>query len=483
MHLEKVLKSSDRMEEQHNHPLESESSPMLGFLRKAISSRKRQIGLIYGLAKRNAARSRYRSSLLILGIVLTIALETGIVISVDTLYDNFVFNYRNQNYTDISIIPKEWVGLPTLRSITRDVSSVAGVTKASPVYTIPANRLVKDQYPESNILIYGIDPMSHPDFPTINITEGKRELNENTIIVSQKLFLDSGFGIGDSVDLEDFKTDLALDPSKFKSSTFKIGGVMNDPSFIGNNVGYLFILIHIETLFDIIPRGERPHTLRAKIDVYVENLLDLNLIHERIKDEVGVDSYVWAEKDVSEFRATGIRAYQTAMNLVILASFVVEFLFITNILAIAIRDRSREFGILRAFGTNSRQLLGIISMEILIYSIIGSVLGIFGGIGFASVIVGLMQSFYPTLEFQALSLHPTSLIATFSSGIFVALISGLYPLFIALSTPVIRNIHSEMRTEHSSIVLLENWKHTVVMGILLALTGFILQFFVGPSRF
>ncbi|MFX1506455.1 MAG: FtsX-like permease family protein [Promethearchaeota archaeon] len=483
MHLEKILKSSDRMEEQRNHPFESESSPMLGFLRKVISSRKRQIGLIYGLAKRNAARSKYRSSLLILGIVLTIALETGIVISVDTLYDNFVFNNRNQNYTDISIIPKEWVGLPTLRSITRDVSTVAGVTKASPVYTIPANRLVKDQYPESNILIYGIDPTTHPDFSTINITEGKQELNENTIIVSQKLFIDSGFGVGDTVNLDDFKTDLVLDPSKFKSSTFKIGGVMNDPSFIGNNIGYLFILIHIETLFDIIPKNERPNTLRAKIDVYVENLLDLNLIHERIEDEVGIDSYVWAEKDVSEFRATGIRAYQTAMNLVILASFVVEFLFITNILAIAIRDRSKEFGILRAIGTNSKQLFAIISMEILIYAIIGSVLGIFGGIGFASVIVGLMQSFYPTLEFQALSLHPTSLIATLSSGIFVALISGLYPLFIALSTPVIRNIHSEMRSGKSSIVLLENWKHTVVMGMLLALTGFILQFFVGPTRF
>lgn len=483
MHLKKVLKSSDRMSKHHNHPLESETSPMKGSLRKTISTKKRHIGLIFGLAKRNAARSKYRSSLLILGIVLTIALETGIVISIDTLYDNFVFNNRNQNYTDISVIPKEWVGLSTLLSITEDVSTVAGVTKASPVYTIPASRLVKDQFPESNILIYGIDPKTHPDFSTINITEGKREIYDNTIIISNKLFLDSGFRVGDSVDLKDFKTDLVLDPSTFKSSTFTIGGVMNDPSFIGNNVGFLFILIDIKTLNNIIPRAERANILRAKIDVYVDNLLDLNQIHERVKDKVGIGSYVWTEKDISEIRATGIRAYQTAMNLVILASFVVEFLFITNILAIAIRDRSKEFGILRAVGSNSKQLLAIITTEILIYSVIGSFLGIFGGIGFASVIVGLMQSFYPTLEFQALSLHPTSLIATLSSGILVALISGLYPIFIALSTPVIKNIHSEMRSGKSSIILLENWRQTVVMGILLALTGFILQFFVGPSRF
>ncbi|UCG03874.1 MAG: FtsX-like permease family protein [Candidatus Heimdallarchaeota archaeon] len=456
---------------------------MKGSLRKTLSTRKRQIGLIFGLAKRNATRSKYRSSLLILGIVLTIALETGIVISIDTLYDNFVFNNRNQNYTDISVIPKEWVGLSTLRSITKDVSSVAGVTKASPVYSLPASRLVKEQFPESNVLIYGIDPKTHPDFSTINITEGKRELHDNTIIISHKLFIDSGFRVGDSVDLKDFETDIVLDPSTFKSSRFTIGGVLNDPSFLGNNLGYLFILINIRTLFNIIPQAERPNILRAKIDVYVENLLDLKIIQEKVKDKVGVRSYVWTEKDISDIRSSGIRAYQTAMNLVILASFVVEFLFITNILAIAIRDRSKEFGVLRAVGSSSKQIVLLISVEILLYSIVGSFLGIIGGIGFANIIVGLMQSFYPTLKFQALSLHPSSLLATLASGIAVALISGLYPIFIALSTPVIRNIHSQMRSGKSSFVLLENWKHTIIMGFLLALTGFILQFFVGPTRF
>ncbi|MFX0013830.1 MAG: ABC transporter permease [Promethearchaeota archaeon] len=451
-------------------------------LRKAIGVRKRQIGLIFSLARRNATRSPYRSSLLILGIVLTVALETGIVISVDTLYDDFIFSNRNNNYTDISVIPKTWVNLSSLRSITREVASVAGVTKASPVYTIPVNRLVKEEFPESNILIYGLDPKTHPDFSNINITTGKREVKGNTVIISKKLFIDSGLRVGDVVDLAEIGTDF-LEPNLLTSTKFKIGGVMNDPSFFGNNVGYLFIMINIQTLYEIFPKADRASILRGKIDVHVENLLDIKKINENIKDKVGLGSYVWTEKDISEIRVTGIRAYQTAMNLVILASFVVEFLFITNILAIAIRDRSQEFGVLRAVGSSSRQLIAIISIEILIYSIIGSFLGIVGGIAFASVIVGLMQSFYPTLEFQALSLYPSSLLATLSSGIVVALISGLYPIIIALSMPVVRNIHSEARAGRSSTILLENWKQTVIMGVLLALTGFIMQFFIGPSRF
>ena len=191
---------------------------------------------------------------------------------------------------------------------------------------------------------------------------------------------------------------------------------------------------------------------------------------------------VTSPKGFSEIKATGIRAYQTAMNLVIIASFFVEFLFITNILAIAIKDRQREFGILRAVGTDSRHLIEVIAIEILIYSIIGSIIGLIVGITFSNVLMSLMSAFYPSLVFESISIHPSSLIATFSSGIIVALIAGLYPIFLAITMPVIQNIHSRMRTAKSFDVL-TNWKYTAGAGILLALTGFILQFFVGPSRF
>ncbi|MFX0211937.1 MAG: ABC transporter permease, partial [Candidatus Hodarchaeota archaeon] len=73
--------------------------------------------------------------------------------------------------------------------------------------------------------------------------------------------------------------------------------------------------------------------------------------------------------------------------------------------------------------------------------------------------------------------------ATFSSGVIVALISGLYPIFLALSMPVVQNIHSRMRTRKYSSEYFSYWKYTVSMGVLLAITGFSLQFFIGPSRF
>ncbi|MFX0182920.1 MAG: ABC transporter permease [Candidatus Hodarchaeota archaeon] len=445
-------------------------------MRNSFQKNMEESQLAFGLAKRNVSRSKYRSFLLIFGILLTIALETGIVVSVDTLYDDFIFDNRNQNYTDIRVIPQQWHNLSRLTTLSRDIKSVSGVSRASPVYSILVTPEIIGQDYRTNILIYGIEAKTHPDFPRLNITDGGRRVAGNTVVISQNLQQAIGFHVGDTFEAEE--PELGIGPKELR-----IGGIMSDSSFFGNNIGYQFILVDIETLYEIVPDEHRINILSAKIDVSVNNLAKIKKTSENIKDKVGVDYFVLIEKRISEIQATGIRAYQTAMNLVILASFVVEFLFITNILAIAIHDRSKEFGILRAVGCGSTQLIAAITIEILIYSFIGGILGIISGIGFGSLLVWLIQFFFTTYEFQALSLNLTSLLATFASGIIVALISGLYPIFIALSTPVVQNIHSRMRTRKSSTEFFSYWKYTISMGILLAIVGFSLQFFIGPSRF
>ncbi|MFX1283028.1 MAG: ABC transporter permease [Promethearchaeota archaeon] len=433
-----------------------------------------QVWIPFNLAKKNVICSKYRSTLIILGILLTIALETGIVISVDTLYDDFILDNRNQNLTDISVIPTKWANLSTLRSLAKDIQSISGVSRASPVYALYSTQILSEELPGSNTLVYGIDSKTHPDFNFLNITKGKREVSRDTVIVSQRLLEYSGFNVGDT-----FITppELGLIPKQFT-----IGGVMSDLSFFGNNAGCYFILVDIENLLEVIPDSQQASLLNAKIDISCKDLLNIKKTGENIKDELGMDFLVF-KKDISEIKAIGIHTYQNAMNLVIIVSFIVEFLFITNILAISIRDRSREFGILRAVGQDSTQLLCSIAIEILIYSTIGTIFGMFIGTWFAYLLVGLMQNFYPTLNFQALSLQSSSLIATFASGIIVALISGFYPLFLALSMPVVQNIHSHMRSGRSSVNIFSYWKYTISVGVLLAITGFLLQMHVGPSRF
>ena len=439
-----------------------------------IRTTKTQTRLMFGLALRNATRSKYRTVLLIFGILITVALETGIVISVDTLYDDFIFDHRNQNFTDITVHPRDVPLLEELQTLAETVQKVPGVSRASPVYYIEANRFL-DVETSDKVLVYGIDQESHPDFTHLQVIEGDLEVSGYTVMISESIQNAVNAEIGNPIPISSNYPDLDV-------PEVTVGGVITDEPYIGNKLLHSFVLVDIEILYNIIPEDQRQLTLTSKIDVSVENLIRIKQTSENIKDEVGLDNIVIIEKLISEIEATGILAYQTAMNLVILASFLVEFLFITNVLAIAIKDRSKEFGILRAVGINSGQLIVLIALEILLYAILGSILGIFAGIGLSTILVGLIDSFYLGVEIEAISIHPLSITAAFLSGITVSLISGLYPIFLALNTPVVQNIHSRMRTAKSTNIL-SNWKYSVGSGILLSLTGFLLQFFVGPTRF
>ncbi|MFX0125194.1 MAG: FtsX-like permease family protein, partial [Candidatus Hodarchaeota archaeon] len=432
---------------------------------------------MFSLARRNVTRSKYRSLLIVLGTLLIIALETGIIVNIDTLYDDFILDNRNNNFTDITIIPTEWTNLSRLKTIAKDVRSRPGVTQASPVYTLYSGQILQRKLPDSKIMAYGIDPISHPDFSSLNITEGSPIVSDHTIIISESIQKMTGLKVSETV--------FTPPQTGYQTMNFTVGGIMSDISLFGNNIGYLFILVDIDTLYDIVPDHQRTTFLHPKIDVQVKDFLNIKKTGNDLKDHMGHDYQVWVEKSFSQLKLTGIKSYQAAMNVVILASFVVEFLFITNILTISIRDRSREFGILRTVGADTKQLIATIVIEILIYSIIGSLLGLILGVGAAWVLADIMQDFYPSLVIESLKLLPLSLFAIFLSGIIVSLIAGLYPIFLMISMPVIQNIHSRMRSGKSkySRYFPAYWKHTVGMGALLALTGFILQFFVGPSRF
>jgi ABC-type lipoprotein release transport system permease subunit len=408
--------------------------------------------------------------------ILTVALETGIAISVDTLYDDFILDHRQKNYTDITVSPKTWVNLSTLTSTADQIRKISGVAKAGPTYYISVDQFA-DIGVTTQTLLYGIDSKTHPDFRHLNVTEGRRIVSGNTVMISKKIQEDIGLVVGQTYNLAE------ADP-RLNDLVVTIGGVFSSNSAFGNKLLNLFVLIDIQTLLNTIP-VEYHSLATAEIDIEVTNLLEIRRTGENIKDfinDIGNEYWVFLEKDISDIEATGIRAYQAAMNLVVLSSFIVEFLFITNILAIAIRDRQKEFGIFRAVGTESFQLIGIITAEILIYSIIGSTIGIFVGIGFSNILVSVLDVFYTGLTFESLSIHFSSIFASFLTGLIVALISGLYPILLALKTPVIQNIHSRMRSGKSA-KFIKNWRLAVGMGVLLACTGFILQIFIGPSRF
>lgn len=426
----------------------------------------------FTLPFRNVRRNRWRTCLIMIGIAISVGLETGIAITIDSLYEDFINSHRGENFTDITIHPKKNSTIGEMNSLIEVVKSIKGVERASPVATITyMDELSALTTIPNNIIIYGLEPDSHPDYPHIILNDGNHTLERREAIISQSianfLYVDPGQKVHLS---NQSKYD-------FRGDTVTISGVMDDKSHFGNYIGYFFVLMDLDYLISLFTTESH---LNFQIVVKVNDFVSINSIAERIEYAIGLDYYVYREKSISQHDVLAIRSYQAAMNLIIIASFVVEFLFITNILAINVRERSKEFGVLRAVGSSKRQIIKSLGTEILIYSGIGSFIGIIIGLGFSIILIGFLNISYPKVTIEALVLNPNSIISTYITGILVAFISGLYPIFLAISLPVIQNIHWTMRGKK---ITSKKWIYFLLAGTIITVVGIGTTYFIGPSRF
>jgi ABC-type antimicrobial peptide transport system permease subunit len=110
----------------------------------------------------------------------------------------------------------------------------------------------------------------------------------------------------------------------------------------------------------------------------------------------------------------------------ILAIFV-GGLAVLNTMLMAVMERTREIGVLRAVGWNKRNVLGLILREALILSVLGGA----GGIGIAFLLAGGMQS----LPGIGQAIQPAWSVEIFLRAISIALllgvVGGIYPAFRA----------------------------------------------------
>ena len=84
-----------------------------------------------------------------------------------------------------------------------------------------------------------------------------------------------------------------------------------------------------------------------------------------------------------------------------LVALVVGAFLVGNTLAMTVGERTRELGLLRAAGTTSRQVLGIVLRQALALGIVGSLVGVAAGILLATAMIGFLSSTRAVLSERA----------------------------------------------------------------------------------
>jgi putative ABC transport system permease protein len=106
--------------------------------------------------------------------------------------------------------------------------------------------------------------------------------------------------------------------------------------------------------------------------------------------------------------------------------FVGAFL-IFNTFSITVAQRIREFGLLRTLGASRRQVLRTVILEALAIGVIGSLLGLAGGVGFAPAINALFKAVGIDLPNTGTVLKARTVIVALIVGVGVTVVASLVP--------------------------------------------------------
>src|SRR5215213_5950900 len=107
---------------------------------------------------------------------------------------------------------------------------------------------------------------------------------------------------------------------------------------------------------------------------------------------------VKSRDDYVEFRAAGFTQILNLLYVLLALSVIVSLFGIVNTLALAVFERTREIGMLRAVGMTRRQARRMIRHESVMTSLLGAALGLPVGIGLAALATGSLRDYGVTLE-------------------------------------------------------------------------------------
>ena len=161
--------------------------------------------------------------------------------------------------------------------------------------------------------------------------------------------------------------------------------------------------------------------------------IDLDLGEDPTAAEIERVTATLTEPFVLETPADAARRFASAQEdfvgvalLFGLVALVVGAFMVGNTLAMTVGERTRELGLLRAAGTTSRQVLGIVVRQALALAVLGSIAGVILGVVLAAAMIGFLSATSAVLA-VGLPLPIGGLLVAFALGVAVTLIGALVP--------------------------------------------------------
>jgi putative ABC transport system permease protein len=405
------------------------------------------------VALKGLAGRKLRASLTAISIVLGVAMISGTYVLTDTINNGFntIFTQSYQN-ADVVITGKaafdsadgNTVEPPSMpQSLLPKIQRLPGVALAAGSVTTSSLKLIGKNGKVISTggapsLGFSVTPSGQPFNPT-KLTEGRWPHGASQVVIDKATASGNGFHVGDRIGVQ------AFGPAR----TLRISGIAEFP---GVSVGgATFAILDQPTAQVLFHKPGQLDAIRvqSKAGVKTPELVS------QIRPVLGPTQVVrtgtqQAKKDKDQ--AGGFISFIKYALLAFagIALFVGAFV-IANTLAITIAQRTREFATLRTLGASRRQVMRSVVIEAFVIGVLGSLVGLFLGLGIAKLLNTLFVAIGIDLPHGSTVFSTRTIVVSLLVGTLVTLFASIRPARRATRVPPIAAVRE------GSVIPVSRW--------------------------
>ena len=236
--------------------------------------------------------------------------------------------------------------------------------------------------------------------------------------------------------------EVAIDTSTADNENLKIGDTFR---IAGDRAVTAYKIVGLQRLGDTdsggastaaltLPEAQRVTDKRGKLDgiqASAEDGVSARELRARIDRALPPQVQVETGQEAAARQSDDIKSDLSFFTIVLLVfggvTLLVGSFLIFNIFNITVAQRIRELGLLRTLGATRGQVLRSVVLEAAVIGVVGSVLGVIGGIGFAAALNAIFKAFGIDLPNTGTVIEPRTIIVGLLVGIIVTLVSALTP--------------------------------------------------------
>ncbi len=353
-------------------------------------------GLLGALAWRHLAQRPARTALTGLGIALGVAVVFAVTVTNATLMASFnaVFDEAGGR-ADLTVIGQARNSAGFDAAMLARVRQTPGVTAAAPAvqaYTLLADDLNGWQAASGPtgvaagnlLLLMGVDPAAEAAVREVTLRAGhllSPGERRQVVVLVTSYAEEKGYGVGDRLPI--------LLPGGVEHLTV-IGLVARSGAGLINGGAVGFVPLPVaQTLADRGGRLDRIDVVMA--DDVADSPERLAGARQALAAALGEGVRVLYPGARGEELAKRMTSYRLGLDLFSLVAMFVGAFLIYNTFAMNLAERTRGFGLLRAIGLTSGQVLRLVLMEALALSVIGTAAGLALGLGLAQGMAGALS--------------------------------------------------------------------------------------------